>query len=98
MKRVLLTEKSDSTFIPSFPETGYASVSSNLWSKSNCPILILVTESISKSESMGEDLAALSEYLSPETKFAFISTTKFQNLITLMLLIGIVKEQLCFRY
>ena len=71
MKRILLPQKAKATFYPSLPESVHACLTANDWLSAGNPCLILVSESITKAESWGEDIAAIAEQISPGENFRF---------------------------
>ena len=66
MKRITLPTEANAEYIPSFPESGHACFCANSWLAGKRPCLIIISESISKAESWGEDIAAFVEQLMPE--------------------------------
>ena len=71
MKRILLPQKAKATFYPSLPESAHACLTANDWLSAGNPCLIIVSESITKAESWGEDIAAIAEQISPGENFRF---------------------------
>tara|TARA_A100001015_G_C14662507_1_gene583588 strand:+ start:60 stop:641 length:582 start_codon:yes stop_codon:yes gene_type:complete len=66
VKRITLPTEANAEYIPSFPESGHACFCANSWLAGKRPCLIIISESISKAESWGEDIAAFVEQLMPE--------------------------------
>ena len=52
-------------FYPSLPESAHGCLVANTWLESGNQCLLLITESIIKAESWGEDVAGIAEQLSP---------------------------------
>ena len=71
MKRISLPSSAKAFFYPSFPESAHACLVANEWLKSGNQCLLLITESITKAESWGEDVAGITEQLSPGLTFRF---------------------------
>ena len=71
MKRISLPSSAKAFFYPSFPESAHACLVANEWLKSGNQCLVLITESITKAESWGEDVAGITEQLSPGLTFRF---------------------------
>ena len=71
MKRISLPSSAKAFFYPSFPESAHACFVANEWLKSGNQCLVLITESITKAESWGEDVAGITEQLSPGLTFRF---------------------------
>ena len=71
MKRILLPEKANATFYPSLPESAHACLTANTWIKSGNSCLVLLAESITRAEYLGEDIAGIAEKICPERNFRF---------------------------
>ena len=71
MKRILLPQKVNATFFPLLPESAHACLTANDWINGGNPCLVLLSESISKAESWGEDIAGIVEQICPEENFRF---------------------------
>ena len=66
MKRISLPAYANANFYPSLPESAHAALISSEWLKSGNQCLLLLTESITKAELWGEDVAGITEQLLPE--------------------------------
>ena len=98
MKRILLPQKAKATFYPSLPESAHACLTANDWLSAGNPCLIIVSESITKAESWGEDIAAIAEQISPGKTFAFTYLMKLLKARTRMHLIEFVNGPLSCQY
>ncbi|MDA7756770.1 transcription-repair coupling factor [Opitutales bacterium] len=65
MKRIALPKKANALFYPSLPESAHACLTANSWLNGSNQVLLLISDSITKSESWGEDVAGIAEELFP---------------------------------
>lgn len=63
MKRITLPEKANAIFYPSLPESAHACLTANLWLTGTNQCLFLISESITKAESWGEDVVGIADQL-----------------------------------
>ena len=66
MNRIYLPASAKAKFYPSLPESAHAALIASEWLKSGNQCLLLLTESITKAELWGEDVAGITEQLLPE--------------------------------
>jgi len=71
MKRVQVPGGNQSLFLPSIPEASNAPIAANLIASGHHQVVVLIAESISKSELWGEDVAGLIEFLEPKKEISF---------------------------
>ena len=71
MKRISLPSAAKAFFYPSLPESAHACLVANEWLKSENQCLLLISQSMTKAESWGEDVTGIAEHLSPDISFHF---------------------------
>ena len=71
MKRISLPQKAKAIFYPSLPDSAHACLAVNDWVRTGNPCLVLLSESITKAESWGEDITGIAEQICPKENFRF---------------------------
>ena len=71
MKRITLPSRANAVFYPSLPESAHACIAVNSWLTDSNRCIFLVSDSITKAESWGEDVTGFGEQLFPQVNIHF---------------------------
>jgi transcription-repair coupling factor (superfamily II helicase) len=71
VKRIEIPSSEPSLFLPNFPQQAVASFIADTWLGKEYDVCIIIGDSISNAEELGEDVTALAEHFKPDGEFEF---------------------------